>query len=119
MSQNQRIVTQQKAYSSKIVVWRSPSCQTGDDGLVLAHIGYFMVCLTICLMGNFSCFLSSADFFQNHLFRKILSGIPSECQKDWIQIRPNILSSLICIQYVCKGYEQTKLAGNEINYMNF
>ena len=25
-------------------------------------------------------FLSSADFFQNQLFGKILSGIPSECQ---------------------------------------
>ena len=25
----------------------------------------------------FSCFLLSADFFQNQLFRKILSGIPS------------------------------------------
>ena len=32
--------------------------------------------------------LSSADFFQNQLFRKILSGIPSECQTDWIQISP-------------------------------
>ena len=28
------------------------------------------------LQGNFACFLSSADFFQNQLFRKILSGIP-------------------------------------------
>ena len=28
-------------------------------------------------MGNFSCFLSSADFFPNHLFRKKNSGIPS------------------------------------------
>ena len=26
--------------------------------------------LTICLLGNFSCFLSSADFFQNQLFFK-------------------------------------------------
>ena len=29
------------------------------------------------MLGYCSCFLSSADFFQNHLFRKILSGIPS------------------------------------------
>ena len=29
--------------------------------------------LTVCLLGNFSCFLSSADFFFNQLFRKILS----------------------------------------------
>ena len=33
--------------------------------------------------------LSSAEFFQNQLFRKILSGIPKECQTDWIQIRPD------------------------------
>ena len=44
--------------------------------------------LTLCPHGNFSCFLSSADFFQNQLFQKILSGIPSECQTDWVQIRP-------------------------------
>ena len=28
----------------------------------------------------FHAFLSSADLFQNQLFGKILSGIPSECQ---------------------------------------
>ena len=28
----------------------------------------------------FHAFLSSADFFQNELFRKILSGLPPECQ---------------------------------------
>ena len=27
-------------------------------------------------------FLSSGDYFQNQLFRKIISGIPSECQTD-------------------------------------
>ena len=50
--------------------------------------------------------LSSADFFQNQLFREILSAIPLECQKVWIQIRPNILSGLIWIQTVCKSYQQ-------------
>ena len=34
--------------------------------------------LTICLLGNFSCLLLSADFFQNHFFfGEILSGSPS------------------------------------------
>ena len=37
--------------------------------------------LTLRQLGNFSCFLSSADFFQNLLFRKILLGISSECQR--------------------------------------
>ena len=69
--------------------------------------------LTHCLLGNFSCFLSSAVFFQNQLFQNILSGISSECQRDWIQIRPHILSSLICVQSVSKGYQQTTLVGNE------
>ena len=27
-------------------------------------------------------------FFKINFFRKILSGIPSVCQTDWIQIRP-------------------------------
>ena len=52
--------------------------------------------LTLCPLGKFSCFLSSADFFQNQLFRKILSGIPSECQTDWIQT-------------VCKSHQQMTL----------
>ena len=53
--------------------------------------------------------MSSADFIQNQLFRKILSGIPSECQTDWIQIRPDIMSGLIWVQSVCKSYQQTTL----------
>ena len=59
--------------------------------------------------GKFSCFLSSADFFENQLFQKFLSGIPPECQIVWIQIRPNILSGLILVQTVCKSYQQTAL----------
>ena len=36
--------------------------------------------------------LSSADFFfQNQLFRKILSGITSECQTVWTQIGPDVM----------------------------
>ena len=44
-------------------------------------------------------FLLFADFF-----RKVLSGTPPECQTVWIQIRPNILSGLVWVQTVCKGY---------------
>ena len=60
-------------------------------------------------------FLSSADFFQNQLFRKILSGIPSECQIAWIQIRPNVLLGLTWVQTVCKSYQQTTLGGKELS----
>ena len=34
-------------------------------------------CIPVYMLGYCSCFLLSADFFQNHLFRKILSGMPS------------------------------------------
>ena len=34
-------------------------------------------------------------FSKSFFFPKILSGIPSDCQTDWIQIRPDILSGLI------------------------
>ena len=51
-------------------------------------------------------FVSSADFFQNKPFQKILSGIPSDCQTLWIQIRLDRMSSLIWVQTVCKGYQQ-------------
>ena len=61
--------------------------------------------------GNFS-FLSSADFFKNQLFRKIILGIPSECQTDWIQISPDTVPGLICFQSVSKGFEQTTLVAN-------
>ena len=70
--------------------------------------------LTLCPLGNFSCFLSFADILENQVFRKILSGIASECQTNWIQIRPYVLSGLIWVQSVCKGYEQSTLVGNEL-----
>ena len=55
-------------------------------------------------------------FFHYQLFEKIISGILSECQTDWIQIRPDISSGLIWVQSVCKGYEQMTLVGNELSY---
>ena len=69
--------------------------------------------LTLCPLGKFSCFLSSADFFQI-IFWKILSGIPSECQTDWIQIRLNILLGMIWVQTACKSYQKMTLGGKEL-----
>ena len=63
---------------------------------------------TLCLLGNFSRFLSSADFFKI-IFLNLLSGIPLECQTVWIQIRPYVLLGLIWVQTVCKSYQQTTL----------
>ena len=74
--------------------------------------------LTLCRLGNFFCFLSSADFFQNQLFETLFQELPSECQTVWIQIRPDILSGLIWVETVCKtaciGYQQTTLGGKEL-----
>ena len=53
-------------------------------------------------------------FFKITYFWKILSELPSECQTDWIQIRSDVLSGLIWVQTVCKGYQQTTLWGKEL-----
>ena len=61
------------------------------------------------MLGNFK-----INFFKKK--KKNLSGIPSECQTVWIQIRPDVLSGLIWIQTVCKGYKQmTKVATSGLN----
>ena len=63
--------------------------------------------------------LSSAAFFNVNVFKKKKKkkkkkntfGTLSECQTVWIQIRTDILSGLIWVQTVCKGYQQmTKVA---------
>ena len=48
------------------------------------------------------------------VFQKIISGILSECQTVWIQIRHDILSGLIWVQSVCKDYQQTTLGDKEL-----
>ena len=53
-------------------------------------------------------FLLSADYFFENFSQK------SQCQTFWIQIRPSVLSDLIWVQTVLKGYEQTTLVGKEL-----
>ena len=70
-------------------------------GTMLDH--YY--CLTLCLLGNFSCFFVACLFFQNQFFfEKIISGIQSECQTVCIQMRPDVLLHLIWVLTVCKNY---------------
>ena len=72
--------------------------------------------LNLCPLGKFfMLFCRLLNFFQKQLFLKILSGIPSECQTVWIQIRPNETLGLIWAQSVSKGYEQTIPVSNELN----
>ena len=62
-------------------------------------------------------FVSSADFF-NELYKTNLSGIPSECQTVWLQIRTDVLSGLIWVQTVCKGFNRRQkppLAGKVLD----
>ena len=54
----------------------------------------------------------SRAWSESNLFAKVMSR-QSECQTDWIQIRPDKILGLIWIQSVCKGHEQTTLVGNE------
>ena len=51
-------------------------------------------CISLCMLVIFHA-LSSVDFFQDHFFfQKILSGILSECQTIWIQIRSDVRPAL-------------------------
>ena len=47
---------------------------------------------------------------------KLLASSPtrSDLQTVWIQIRPDVLSGLMSVQTVCKGYQQTTLVGKEL-----
>ena len=62
------------------------------------------MCLTLCLLGNFHA------FFQN-------SFTNTKCQTVWTQIKSDILSDLIWVQTVCKGYQQTELVGKVNPFM--
>ena len=79
-------------------------------------IDEFVYGIALCMLGNFAGFFVVCRFCsKSFFFRKTLSGIPSECQTVWIQIRPDILSGLIWVQTVCKSYQQTILVGKEID----
>ena len=56
-------------------------------------------------------FLSSIFFFKTTLN---FSGILSKCQTVWIQIKPDILSCLIWVQLICKGYQRPTLVSRQI-----
>ena len=66
-------------------------------------VSELFACWVFCML------LLSVDFFKL-LFKKDLSGIPSEHQTVWIQFRPDTLSSLILVQTVSEGYQQATKA---------
>ena len=65
--------------------------------------------LTLCLLGNFACFLSSADFFRNHLFLK-------KSFRNTIRVLNSLDldQALSSVQVVCKGCRQTAIVGKEL-----
>ena len=74
-----------------------------------------LICtLTLPIYYSVCFFFVVCDFFRITFFRKILSGKHSECQTVWIWIRPDVLNGLICVQTICKGYQQTTLVGKEL-----
>ena len=88
---------------TSVYLWEIEQFSTNNLRLTLHFVD-----LTLCMLTNFSCVLLSAEF-KNHLFRKICSGVPSECQTVWTKIRPDKVSGLIWVAtsghnyYHCSG----------------
>ena len=60
---------------------------------------------------DYACFSVVYFFFKTTLN---FSGILSKCQTVWIQIKPDILSCLIWVQLICKGYQRPTLVSRQI-----
>ena len=79
--------------------------------------------LTLWMLGNISCFCCLLTFFfKINFFKKYFRNTItlSECQTVWIQIKTNILSVMIWVQTVCKGYQQrTKVAASKKRVKQF
>ena len=59
--------------------------------------------LSICMLGNCSCFyFRLLTFFKNKFLKINHPGPPSEYQTVWIQIKTDILLVFIWVQTVCK-----------------
>ena len=79
---------------------RSPNLQK------FRHFSSEKLNLTCCMLGNFLCLFCHWLIY----FFKIRNTISKQFRS-----RPNILPGLIWVQTVCTGYQQTALAGKEIN----
>ena len=81
----------------------------GTKNLRHTPCGLVTLVNTPCILDNFACFFVLCRFFTKSTFSKnFIQEYLQECQTVWIQIRPDILSGLIWVQTVCKGYLQTK-----------
>ena len=74
----------------------------------MTHYFANVLYLSICMLGNCSCFYFRLLTFFKIKFLKINhQGPPSECQTVWIQIKTDILLVFIWVQIFAKGYWQT------------
>ena len=79
----------------------------------MTHYFANVLYLSICMLGNCSCFYFRLLTFFKIKFLKInRPWIPSECQTVWIQIKTDILLVFIWVQTVCKRL----LADDKINH---
>ena len=80
-----------------------------------------MLCIHLTPWEIFHAFLLSADFFSKSTFLKNFFQEYHKCQTVWIQTRPDILSGLIWVKTVCKGYQQTALGcqWSDKNFFSF
>ena len=72
--------------------------------------------LTLCMLGNFACFFV-CGFFYIYFFKKNLSGIPSEFETVWIQIRPGFCqawSGSKLFAKVIRRWKKSPLVGKEL-----
>ena len=90
-----------------IKVWIAVIQLVSSNQIILNSFPIGKFCMFFCRLPYFL-------FFKIIFFRKILSGIPSVCQRVSIQIRPDNLSGLVWIQTVCKGYQQTSPVDKEL-----
>ena len=81
--------------------------------IVVTHLKHLFKRLTLSITKivslkniTISLFKYLPAFFNDLFSQKNVSGTLSECQTVWLQIRTDVLSVLIWVQTVCKGYQQ-------------
>ena len=74
----------------------------------MTHYFANVLYLSICMLGNRSCFyFRPLTFFKIKFLKINRSRPPSECQTVWIQIKTDILLVFIWVLLFAKGYWQT------------
>ena len=101
-----------KAKIALVYKWKALSCtyvKKCSDWITYMYISDRVFIAHKCQIMH--AFLSSAIFFQNNLdfFRNTI-----KVSTVWLQIKPDILSCLIWVQLICKGYQRPTLVSRQI-----